>query len=334
MSSLIAQVDYATQIQPIFDNNCISCHVDGGAYFGELDLSSYAEVIEGGSSGNTIVPYEHSNSELYQRITLSESNNQFMPQNGSPLSQFEIDLIAQWIDEGALETPLIQWNFSIGEPEIEIFGDDDQWNPGETILIDMEFCNNTGTSHGWYPGVVLESDSNLITIFNDHYWFYGMESDTCNMVQFSVIADTSIVSDTIITFSAYPESLNCQNYPEYCIEGDTIIFEVLLVLDYTSNDKIIFVPKKFIIHQNYPNPFNPITTLKYELLKDTYVDIIIYDMLGNVVSNLVNTNQSSGYKSIQWNATNNYGKKVAAGVYFYSIEAGGFRQAKKMVLLK
>ena len=57
-------------------------------------------------------------------------------------------------------------------------------------------------------------------------------------------------------------------------------------------------------------------------------------MLGNVVNNLINANQSSGYKSIQWNATNNQGKPVSAGVYLYEIQAGDFVDTKKMILLK
>ena len=88
------------------------------------------------------------------------------------------------------------------------------------------------------------------------------------------------------------------------------------------------------MHQNYPNPFNPTTTLQYELPEDEFVNITIYDMLGNVVNNLINGNQNSGYKSVQWNATNNQGQPVSAGVYLYSIEAGDFRQTKKMILLK
>ena len=93
-------------------------------------------------------------------------------------------------------------------------------------------------------------------------------------------------------------------------------------------------PKTFTLHQNYPNPFNPATTLQYDLPEDEFVSIIIYDMLGNVINNLVNDNQNSGYKSVQWNATNNQGQQVSAGVYLYSIEAGEFRQTKKMILLK
>ena len=57
-------------------------------------------------------------------------------------------------------------------------------------------------------------------------------------------------------------------------------------------------------------------------------------MLGNVVNNLVNSNQSSGYKTVQWNATNNQGKPVSAGIYLYKIEVADFRQTKKMILLK
>ena len=57
-------------------------------------------------------------------------------------------------------------------------------------------------------------------------------------------------------------------------------------------------------------------------------------MLGNVVDNLVNDNQSSGYKSVQWNATNNQGEPVSAGVYVYKIQAGDFIDTKKMILIK
>ena len=94
------------------------------------------------------------------------------------------------------------------------------------------------------------------------------------------------------------------------------------------------IPSTFTLHQNYPNPFNPITTVRYELPEDSFTNITIYDMLGNVVNNLVNTNQSPGYKSIQWNATNNQGEPVSAGVYLYKIQAGDFVDTKKMILLK
>ena len=90
----------------------------------------------------------------------------------------------------------------------------------------------------------------------------------------------------------------------------------------------------FQILPNYPNPFNPVTTLHYDLPKDGLVNITIYDMMGRIVNNLVSNQQRAGYKSIQWNATNEQGHPVSAGLYLYTIEAGEFRQTKKIVLLK
>ncbi|MAI86791.1 MAG: hypothetical protein CMF99_06485 [Candidatus Marinimicrobia bacterium] len=74
--------------------------------------------------------------------------------------------------------------------------------------------------------------------------------------------------------------------------------------------------------------------MSYDLLEESFVNITINDLQGNVVYSLVKTNQLSVFKIIQWNATNNEGQLVSAGVYLYSIEAREFRQTKKMVLLK
>jgi hypothetical protein len=94
------------------------------------------------------------------------------------------------------------------------------------------------------------------------------------------------------------------------------------------------IPDVYALQQNYPNPFNPITTLRYDLPEQANVNIIIYDMLGRQVKSLINQTQDAGFKSVIWNATNDYGKPVSAGVYLYQIQAGKFVQTKKMVLLK
>ena len=85
---------------------------------------------------------------------------------------------------------------------------------------------------------------------------------------------------------------------------------------------------------NYPNPFNPVTKLRYTIPKNSLVSIIIYDMLGRQVKTLVNQTQNAGYASVIWDATNDYGKPVSAGIYLYQIQAGEYIQTKKMVLLK
>ncbi|HIB73103.1 MAG TPA: T9SS type A sorting domain-containing protein, partial [Candidatus Marinimicrobia bacterium] len=94
------------------------------------------------------------------------------------------------------------------------------------------------------------------------------------------------------------------------------------------------IPNVYILDQNYPNPFNPTTTLRYDLPEDAMVNITIYDMIGGQVKTLINGKQSAGYKSLQWNATNNLGQSVSAGLYLYMIQAGEFRQIRKMVLFK
>jgi len=94
------------------------------------------------------------------------------------------------------------------------------------------------------------------------------------------------------------------------------------------------IPDEFSLHQNYPNPFNPVTTLRYDLPENGHVNIIIYDMLGKQVKTLMDQTQDTGFKSVIWDATNDYGKPVSAGIYLYQIQAGEYMQTKKMVLLK
>ena len=95
------QVDYQTQIQTIFNNSCTSCHINGGAYYGGLDLSSYDSLMTGSNNGDVVVAGDHANSLLWQKVNSGE----MPPQNNPDLSTDEVSLIAQWIDEGAIWTP-------------------------------------------------------------------------------------------------------------------------------------------------------------------------------------------------------------------------------------
>ena len=106
---------------------------------------------------------------------------------------------------------------------------------------------------------------------------------------------------------------------------------------YTFSDVIIMVfvkPENFKLSQNYPNPFNPKTIIKYQLHEYYKAILSIYNMLGKEIKNLVNEEKLAGYYSINWDATNNYGKKVSSGIYIYQLNAGNFTQTKKMILLR
>ena len=89
------------------------------------------------------------------------------------------------------------------------------------------------------------------------------------------------------------------------------------------------IPTEYTLYQNYPNPFNPVTTLKYDLPEASDVSLIIYDILGRKVKELVNTKQPAGRYEIQFNASS-----LASGVYIYQLVADKFISSKKMILIK
>jgi hypothetical protein len=143
MSSLFSQVDYASQIQPILNANCTTCHYSSGG-MGSLNLTSFSELMSGGVSGPSIVAGDHQNSLLYQRIVLPPGTDGNMPPN-VPLSQSQIDIIAQWIDQGA--SLQISDNISIS-PEKHILYQNypNPFNPNTTLsytLSQAGFVNIT-----------------------------------------------------------------------------------------------------------------------------------------------------------------------------------------------
>jgi len=126
--------------------------------------------------------------------------------------------------------------------------------------------------------------------------------------------------------------LTSESGEEYTLEGTGEI-TVPTEETFTLERKAI-IPISYALHQNYPNPFNPITSLLYDLPAQAQVTLTVYDLMGREVTQLVNTTQEAGYRSVQWNATDSFGKPVSAGVYLCQIRAGEFVQTKKMVLLK
>ncbi|MEO8168571.1 MAG: T9SS type A sorting domain-containing protein, partial [bacterium] len=89
------------------------------------------------------------------------------------------------------------------------------------------------------------------------------------------------------------------------------------------------IPTIFSLSQNYPNPFNPSTTIRYTIPRMSRVSLKIYNVLGQEVATLVNNIEEPGYKTILFNGNN-----LASGVYIYRLEADGFVEAKKLLLLK
>ena len=94
-------------------------------------------------------------------------------------------------------------------------------------------------------------------------------------------------------------------------------------------------PAEFSLATNYPNPFNPATTIQYALPQPADVQLTVYNVVGQVVRTLVAEHQAAGRYLVAWDATNDNGQSLSAGVYFYRLQAGGeFHAVRKMLLLK
>jgi predicted outer membrane repeat protein len=93
-------------------------------------------------------------------------------------------------------------------------------------------------------------------------------------------------------------------------------------------------PMGYSLQQNYPNPFNPTTTIAFETARSGIVTLRVYDGAGKLVRTLVDGHRPRGQGSETWDGRNNFGNRVASGVYFYQLRAPGYRQTRKMVFLK
>jgi len=94
------------------------------------------------------------------------------------------------------------------------------------------------------------------------------------------------------------------------------------------------IPDKFELYQNYPNPFNPSTSITFDLPKDEFVTLKIYNVIGQEVRTLVNEFRNAGRYTVVWDGKDNFGKVVPSGIYFYRMTAGSFNKTMKMVLAK
>ena len=205
----------------------------------------------------------------------------------------------------------IEWNEKLNENNIGLI-DFGNFTPLDTIFSIQE---NVELSINIKPFIVqggLHSFALGGADSSDHISFYSKEN---------LILRGEFNSTVPFHNSGYATNYNVWPSISFLLEENLSIDNKLL-------------PNAFALHQNYPNPFNPKTVIRYDLPKEATVKILIYDMLGRLVTTLADNKHSAGFKQVHWDATNRFGKKVSAGLYLYTIQADDFRQTKKMILLK
>jgi hypothetical protein len=167
-------------------------------------------------------------------------------------------------------------------------------------------------------------------------------------MQVEMIHDTT---DTTMSIT-YQEFLENVFEPFPMLPRVTVKFSVVATdgidtVKVTGDDRVVYVnryeylstegegiPTAFALHENYPNPFNPTTTLRFDLPEVSSITLTIYNMLGQRVRTFNMQSTAAGYHTITWDATNDYGEQVGAGVYLYQLRAKQFVKTRKMVLLK
>ena len=319
---ILSQVDYKTQIEPIFYDKCSGCHTGGGSSGGQ-DLSSYSGLIAGGNSGSTIIPGDSQNSLLWKRI-----NDGSMPPGSNDVSLSKIDLVAKWINEGALE------NIANQNHPPENFA----WLSLERDSIFIS-PDNLQSKYSLEWGESTDSDGDQIT--------YLLYAGTDGSTKEEVFSTTS-------TFHLIPFESFLQNTFEQIpmALGATVNFALSATdgIDTTKisgNDRVLFVdrsayldieeiqiPNYYRLYSNFPNPFNPTTQIRFDTPITSRIKLTIFNMLGQKIKTFNAQNFPAGNHSITWNATSDLGAKVPAGVYLYQLEAESFIQTKKMILLK
>jgi hypothetical protein len=125
--------------------------------------------------------------------------------------------------------------------------------------------------------------------------------------------------------------IKCEN-----IGGSTLLIDDIKIQAYSAvavDDEVIPVAETALLG-NYPNPFNPETAISYSVKSDAPVTLEVYNLKGQKIRTLVNSDVKGGNYTVTWKGDDEHGNKVASGVYFYKMSSGKFTSSKKMILLK
>ncbi|HOJ07822.1 MAG: T9SS type A sorting domain-containing protein [Ignavibacteriota bacterium] len=220
--------------------------------------------------------------------------------------------------------------------EVKIFNtgltDQQIWNmyKSTTTAPNLIFPGDDSTLVNPSPAIVLDWDS---TITANEYRLLIANDSLFNI----------IVYDTILTISSFTfddwSAINFENinWKVRTINNggigpwsETYHFNIIL----TDVEDETQLPTEFALLQNYPNPFNPSTNIQYAIANRQFVQLKVYDVLGNEIATLVNEEKSSGTYEIEFSVGASQRLALTSGVYFYQLKAGNFLETKKMVFLK
>jgi len=199
-----------------------------------------------------------------------------------------------------------------------------------STLSGFENSNWTNVYNGTYT--VTGTGWRYISLPTPYFYWDGVSNllvEICfsnsSYTTASVVLGTNMAN---MEYSEYHDQLNACTFsspsvvsarPNICIE----------IQEVNSVPPVTGLPTEYKLFQNYPNPFNPVTRINFDIPKQGFVSLKIYDVLGREVKNLVSEVKSPGSYSVDFDASG-----ISSGLYFFRIESNGFTDTKKMLLIK
>ncbi len=215
-------------------------------------------------------------------------------------------------------------------------------NSGGAVVRDLIIANSRESGHGRDDDLMDVQGSGSFSSMTSHVNIWNTPDVP--------IKSTDAEVDSATIYNLDPQFVDPENMdytlpetsPMYGMAHDST---ALGDLNWATNEPVSvedekMIPTVFSIDQNYPNPFNPATSIRFGLPVSATVTLQIFDILGRLVTTIYDgVEMNAGYHKVQWNGQNNYGSKVATGIYFYRINSVGvdsknFVNTKKMILMK
>ena len=213
----------------------------------------------------------------------------------------------------------------------------------EQIIITNNNVDSSNVIFSWHNSTDPDKDK-LYYIFNAEFEIFTVEDK-----KVTIDFDTTLFNDLIYigyndilgeldsvlgTNGVITWSVDVSDGIDTTINSEIRTLRVEGKYAALSINKNNVIPSEYALHQNYPNPFNPITRIEYDIPKQTFVKIEIYNLLGTKITTLLNEEMIAGRHAITWNAVDRNGRKIPSGIYFYHIRTNDFTKTNKMLLLK
>ena len=244
------------------------------------------------------------------------------------------------------------------EPVVNLGPDADRFRDPETGEVrdasDLGLMLNTLTPHSSPLGLVFDVENALSPEFMGDGFVLRIGGDCCDLINSFNDPDQDLLHMDLEKVGD-----NYQGYFTRIVSGFSgpidaeIIGNKIFVIEWSGSRGLWEVtlpagegmtaveelggdaePDQFALSQNYPNPFNHNTTIEYQISRFGKVEVAVFDVLGRKIRTLVDAAQTAGYYRLQWNGLTDAGGDVASGVYLYRLRVGGYRQTRRLMLLK